>query len=78
MNKITLCIIAAAIVPFAGWCWRKHSDFKVGISDPVNTVLACGWREEGGVYTAQGLNVDIVNMSGGSRGARSCRPAAST
>jgi ABC-type nitrate/sulfonate/bicarbonate transport system substrate-binding protein len=43
--------------------------FRAGISDPVNTVLAWYVARDGGFYAAQGLEVDIVNMSGGSRGA---------
>ena len=42
---------------------------KAGISDPVNTVLAWYMAHAAGLYAAQGLNVDIPNMSGGSRGA---------
>jgi NitT/TauT family transport system substrate-binding protein len=42
---------------------------KAGISDPVNTVLAWYMAHAAGLYTAQGLNVDITNMNGGSRGA---------
>src|SRR5215831_4299783 len=44
--------------------------FKVGISEPVNTVLALWMAEAGGFYAARGLAVEIVNMNGGSRGAR--------
>jgi NitT/TauT family transport system substrate-binding protein len=43
--------------------------FRAGISDPVNTVLAWYVARDGGFYAAQGLDVDIVNMNGGSRGA---------
>ena len=43
--------------------------FKAGISDPVNTVLAWYVARDAGFYAANGLNVDIINMSGGSRGA---------
>ncbi len=42
---------------------------KAGISDPVNTVLAWYMARAAGLYAAQGLNVDIQNMNGGSRGA---------
>jgi NitT/TauT family transport system substrate-binding protein len=42
---------------------------KVGISEAVNTVLAIWMAEAEGLYAAQGLDVDIVNMNGGSRGA---------
>ena len=43
--------------------------FKVGISEPVNTVLAIWMADAAGRYEANGLKVEIVNMSGGSRGA---------
>jgi NitT/TauT family transport system substrate-binding protein len=43
--------------------------FKAGISDAVNTVLAWSMARAAGLYTAQGLNVDIINMNGGSKGA---------
>jgi ABC-type nitrate/sulfonate/bicarbonate transport system substrate-binding protein len=43
--------------------------FRAGISDPVNTVLAWYMARDAGFYTAHGLDVDIVNMQGGSRGA---------
>ena len=42
---------------------------KAGISDPVNTVLAWYMARAAGLYAAQGLNVDIINMHGGSKGA---------
>jgi ABC-type nitrate/sulfonate/bicarbonate transport system substrate-binding protein len=42
---------------------------KAGISDPVNTVLAWYVAHAAGLYASQGLNVDIMNMSGGSKGA---------
>jgi len=42
---------------------------KAGISDPVNTVLAWYMARAAGLYAAQGLNVDIINMNGGSKGA---------
>jgi ABC-type nitrate/sulfonate/bicarbonate transport system substrate-binding protein len=44
-------------------------EFKAGISDPVNTVLAWYMARDAGFYAGQGLNVDIINMNGGSRGA---------
>ena len=44
--------------------------FKVGISEPVNTVLALWMARAGGFYAAQGLSVEILNMNGGSRGAQ--------
>jgi len=44
--------------------------FKVGISEPVNTVLALWMAQAGGFYAAQSLDVEIINMNGGSRGAQ--------
>src|SRR5437899_13029088 len=44
-------------------------ELKAGISDPVSTVLAWYMARDAGLYAAHGLNVDIINMSGGSRGA---------
>jgi len=45
-------------------------EFKAGISEPVNTVLAWYMARAAGLYAAQDLNVEIMNMSGGSRGAQ--------
>jgi len=42
---------------------------KAGISDPVNTVLAWYMARAAGLYTAQGLEIAILNMHGGSKGA---------
>jgi len=42
---------------------------KAGISDPVNTVLAWYMARAAGLYAAQRLDVDIINMNGGSKGA---------
>jgi len=43
--------------------------FKAGIADPSNTVLALYMARSAGLDAAQGLNVDILDMNGGSRGA---------
>ena len=43
---------------------------KVGISEPVNTVLAVWMADAAGLYAANGLKVEIANMQGGSRGAQ--------
>ena len=48
---------------------------KAGISDPVNTVLAWYMARTAGLYGAQGLNVEILNMNGGSRGAEELQAA---
>jgi NitT/TauT family transport system substrate-binding protein len=46
------------------------TEFKVGLSEPVNTALALWMAEAGGFYAARGLKVEIINMNGGSRGAQ--------
>jgi len=48
----------------------RATDLKVGISEPVNTVLAMWMAEATGRYAAHDLKVEIINMSGGSRGAK--------
>src|SRR5437762_9886102 len=47
----------------------QPTEFKVGISDPVNTVLAIWMADAAGFYAANGLKAEIINMNGGSRGA---------
>jgi NitT/TauT family transport system substrate-binding protein len=65
-----LAVLALMLV---GWAQpmaaAEMTRFKVGISEPVNTVLALWMAEAGGFYAAQGLAVEIINMNGGSRGA---------
>jgi len=48
---------------------------KAGISDPVNTVLAWYVARDAGFFAAQGLDVEIINMNGGSRGAAELQAA---
>jgi NitT/TauT family transport system substrate-binding protein len=45
-------------------------EIRAGIADPVNTVLAWWTARAAGFYADQGLKVEILNMSGGSRGAQ--------
>src|SRR4051812_29340678 len=47
-----------------------QTQFRAGISDPVNTVLAWWMAENAGFYKEQGLDVKVVDMQGGSRGAQ--------
>src|SRR5262245_6480556 len=65
-----ICAALALVVV----CWQAAAaqqpiEVKAGISDPVNTVLAWYMARDAGFYAAEGLKVDIINMSGGSRGA---------
>ena len=65
--------LAVALV-LAGWSGSAGAAepiaFKAGIADPVNTVLAWWTAQAAGFYADQGLEVEIINMSGGSRGAQ--------
>jgi ABC-type nitrate/sulfonate/bicarbonate transport system substrate-binding protein len=67
-------VAVAAFVLFAGASLpvtaQPLTAFRVGISDAVNTVLPVWMAQEGGFYAANGLQVEIVNMGGGSRGAK--------
>jgi NitT/TauT family transport system substrate-binding protein len=65
--RAVLALILASL-PFAP-ASAQPADFKVGISDPVNTVLAIWMADAAGFYAANGLKVEIINMNGGSRGA---------
>ena len=60
-------LMAGLVHPMAA---AEVTRFKVGISEPVNTVLALWMAQAGGFYAAQGLDVEIHNMNGGSRGAQ--------
>src|SRR5262249_56319263 len=60
-------LFAGGVHPIAA---EEVSHFKVGISEPVNTVLALWMARAAGFYAAQGLDVEIINMNGGSRGAQ--------
>jgi ABC-type nitrate/sulfonate/bicarbonate transport system substrate-binding protein len=65
--------LAALALLFAGWAHPMAAaemiHFKVGISEPVNTVLALWMAQAAGLYAAEGLDVEIISMNGGSRGA---------
>jgi ABC-type nitrate/sulfonate/bicarbonate transport system substrate-binding protein len=60
--------VAAFALLFAGWAHpmaaAEVTHFKVGISEPVNTVLALWMAQAGGFYAAEGLDVEIISMNG--------------
>jgi ABC-type nitrate/sulfonate/bicarbonate transport system substrate-binding protein len=73
---VTLCVaLAATILPRAAFAQAAVSplpppiEIKAGIADAVNTVLAWYMARAAGLFAAQGLTVDIINMNGGSKGA---------
>jgi len=65
-----LFILPALLLPLSPVSAAEPVMLKVGISEPVNTVLAIWMAEAGGFYAANGIKVEIINMSGGSRGAQ--------
>jgi ABC-type nitrate/sulfonate/bicarbonate transport system substrate-binding protein len=65
-----LALLVSGLHPFSHpLAAQERVMFRAGISDPVNTVLAWYVARDAGFYAARGLEVDIVNMNGGSRGA---------
>src|SRR5262245_40842609 len=64
-------VCAGLALVVVGWPAAAQQPIEVdaGIADPVNAVLAWYMARDAGCYAAQGLKVDIINMSGGSRGA---------
>jgi len=68
-----LRLAAAAVLLLTGFpafSAAEPAELKVGISEPVNTALALWMAEAGGFFAREGLNVSIINMNGGSRGAQ--------
>ncbi len=70
------CVQALVTIPGLSAAWPASAqqpapalEFKAGISDPVNTVLAWYVARAAGLYGALDLSVDIINMNGGSKGA---------
>src|SRR4051794_5367600 len=73
-SVLRIVSMAVALLAADGWFSTAKSadliEFKVGLSEPVNTALALWMAEAGGFYAARGLKVEIINMNGGSRGAQ--------
>ena len=67
--RVCAAVLALVLVAWRPATAQEPIEVKAGISDPVNTVLAWYMARDAGLYAAEGLKVDIVNMSGGSRGA---------
>ena len=62
--------LVALALSIASAAAQQPIPFRVGITDAVNTVLPVWMAAEGGFYAANGLKVEIINMGGGSRGAK--------
>ena len=67
--RVCAAVLALVLVAWRPATAQEPIEIKAGISDPVNTVLAWYMARDAGLYAAEGLKVDIINMSGGSRGA---------
>src|SRR5262245_41648332 len=63
---LALCILPA--LPASAQ--QPLTPLKVGVSDAVNTVLPLWMAQAGGFFAASGLNVELINTGGGSRGAQ--------
>ena len=64
-----LAILLLPLMRIAPVSVAEPTPMKVGISEAVNTVLAIWMAEAAGLYAANGIKPEIINMSGGSRGA---------
>ena len=69
VRRLSAAAFACGLFAWHPAASQEVAMFKAGISDPVNTVLAWYVARDAGFYAANGLNVEILNMSGGSRGA---------
>jgi NitT/TauT family transport system substrate-binding protein len=69
-GALAVLLAGSAALTMATPASAQMTEVKVGISEPVNTVLAMWMADAGGFYAAQGLKVEIINMNGGSRGAQ--------
>jgi NitT/TauT family transport system substrate-binding protein len=70
LSRAAGALAAIAALTMATPASAQMTELKVGISEPVNTVLAMWMADAGGFYAAQGLKVEIINMNGGSHGAQ--------
>jgi NitT/TauT family transport system substrate-binding protein len=67
IRAIAAALVLLYVLPASA---QQIVPFRVGITDAVNTVLPVWMAQDGGFYAANGLKVEIINMGGGTRGAR--------
>jgi NitT/TauT family transport system substrate-binding protein len=67
-SVLLLALLSLSVLPASAQ--TQLTPFRVGMSDTVNTVLPLWMAQAGGFFAASGLNVELVNMDGGSRGAQ--------
>jgi NitT/TauT family transport system substrate-binding protein len=73
MRRRTFIQGAGSFATLAGFSFatspaNAQTSFKIGISAPVVTILPVWMGEAGGFYAKEGLNVEVINMEGGTRG----------
>jgi hypothetical protein len=59
-TRISATVLAIALAGWGSAAAQEPIEFKAGISDPVNTVLAWYMARDAGFYAAQRLKVDII------------------
>jgi NitT/TauT family transport system substrate-binding protein len=70
LSAFRAAVAALALLCCDATSAQQLTPYRVGISDAVNTVLPVWMAQDGGFYAANGLAVEIINMGGGSRGAK--------
>jgi len=70
LGRALIASLLAIILSGSSLKAAQLTPFKIGISEAVNTALALWTAEAAGLYEAEGLKVEIINMQGGSRGAQ--------
>jgi NitT/TauT family transport system substrate-binding protein len=63
-----LCAALCAALGFAASPARAQETFRVGITAPTVNMLPLWMARDAGLFRMRGLNVEIVNTEGGSRG----------
>src|SRR5262249_60315536 len=67
-RALPLLALAALLVTAAHARAEDPIPFRMGISAPSFTILPVHFADVGGFYAKNGLNVEIVNAEGGTRG----------
>ena len=63
-----LCAALCALLSLASGSARAQETFRVGITAPTVNMLPLWMARDAGLFRRRGLNVEIVNTEGGSRG----------
>ena len=63
LGRALIASLLAIILSGSSLKAAQLTPFKIGISEAVNTALALWTAEAAGLYEAEGLKVEIINMS---------------